>query len=311
MELYRTVLPQAMRITWRHRPLWILALAMTWVSTLAEPELMRRSLDLGNPGVLRSLGRGVVQTGLLSARGLAQALVAVRDNPLGAAKLAGVAVVLLAAALALTWVSMVAQGALVSGVAYAAAGRSQPFGRSWALGRRKFWPVLALNAGVKIAVMGVFGALWAVRSLPPFIFTPLFVLGGLAVLWLFTWLKFAVAATVLEDRPLRSAVLRSRTLLHRRWTDHLALAGMLSLATAVAIVLLLVAVLLALMPFLLVLGVARLLDFTAGAQLYFYLSWLTLAALAALAAIFVTALHWSAWTLAFVHAATQEIKSVK
>ena len=303
MELYRTIVPSALRLSWRQRQLWWFALAMLWVGTVGEVELIWRSVDFGDPGLLLTLARGVRQTGLLTARGLAQALVTVRADPLAAAKLLLVLGVLTAVVGALTWLAMVAQGALVTGVAYAAADRPVSFRRSWGIGQRKFWPVLTLNAAARLLTMLVFSSLWWLRHLPPLLFVLLFVLGGLAVLGVLVGLKFAVAAVVLEDVPVRAAAARARVLWQQRWVDHVTLAGVLSLVTATAVIALLVAVLLALMPLLLITGIARLLDFTAGVRFYFSLSWLGVAGLAALAAVAVTTGHWAAWTMAFVRAA--------
>lgn len=304
MELYRAIVPAAVRMTWRQRRLWPLALAMTWASTVGEPELLRRSLDLSDPGLVVTLVRDVARTGLLTAGGLAQALVTVRENPAALAKLVVVLGVFAVLALGLTWLSVVAQGALVSGVAFAHAGRPVPVGRCLRAGRRKFWPVLLLNIAVKVVVALLLLGLWGLRHLSAVAFTPLFVLAGLAILLLYTWLKIVVATVVLQDLPLRQGMARTWQLLQRRGWDCVVLLSLLILLTSLVAVALLVAVLLAMMPFLLVTGIARLLDFTAGAQLYFILSWLTVAGLALFAAVLVTSLQWSAWALVVIREAT-------
>lgn len=308
MESYLSVLRQAWRVTWRKRALWPLALLLVWMNTLAEVQLVQWSFNPGEPGLLVSLWRGLTATGLFSRQGLSAFWMRLRESPTATAQVLLMAVVLLAVLAGLTWLSVVAQGAYIHGAAYADAGRSPQIAAGWRHSRKKFWRLLSLNLLSKLAIAALFGALLSALRLPLPAFALLFVVGAALVLWCAALLKVAVAAAVLEDRPLVPAIGRAFALFSRHWGDFFGMLGTLTAVTLLSTALLIVVVMLALIPFFLLLGISRILTFTAGERFYFYLSWLTVATIVAFVATVVSGLHWSAWTTLFVRRATHHEK---
>lgn len=310
MIFYRRILVPALALACRHKALWPMGLAIAFLGTLGETIIFSRSVDFGAPGI-GSLWRGLRTSGVLSLQGFFAVVQHLREDPLDGlwrvVILAGIGVVLAG----LVWVALVAQGALVHAVAMVGAGRRADAAASWRHGRRKFWPLL----GCAVLVKGTIGALFFVLTLmvgmPGLVFGAAFVATSCLVLWLAVLWKYAVAALVLEDRRIWTALAQARRLLGRRWPQSVVLAGGLFLGTLAAAAVMLVAVFLVSIPFDLLLGTAVLLHFATGGLVYFLLRWMTLAGLVALAAVLVTAVHWSAWTLAYVEAATGKFPNPK
>lgn len=309
MEFSRTVLTKTFGVVWRQRSRWWLALAVTWIGSVVEPELLRRSADLTERSLAISYLRSVYQTGLLSWRGITAMLAHLRQDPVSVGSLFLVLGFIALVLVGLTVLSVIAQGAYVHGTAYAEAGHSTRLGVGLGFGWRKFWPLLIVNVMFRAAIGVIFFLLWLIARFPIAVFVPAFVVGGMVVLWLAALLKYAVAAVVLENLAWPAAIIRAHTMLSRRWYDHAILVGSLSLLTLLFSVALTIGLLLALIPFLLLLGIARMLAFSAGGQLYFYLSWTMVIGVVTFAAMLLTSLHWTAWVTAFIREATGRQKS--
>ena len=296
-------LPRALRLMWRERRLWPAALVVTWSGSLAEVELLRQSVNFGEPGLPTRLVQAVLGSGLLSGRGMQGFLDELRSDPLAVGKVALVWGVVLSVLAVLTWISIVGQGALVHGAAFAAANRPIPLATGWVEGRRRFWTVLGLNVVAKAVVAGAVVALIPISSGPLAVFAGAFVIAAVLVFAVLAWLKLAVAAAVLEHRSLRRAAQRGFHILIAEWHDAIALVASLGVLTFALFTLLMIVVVLALMPFLLVLGAAQLLQFTAGARVYVILSWLVMAAIAAFGLLLIGGVHWVCWTTLYAKAA--------
>lgn len=304
MFSYRTTIPAAWMTIRRHRAFWLPALAVTVVGTLAETEILGRASEFGQPSPFSGIFQGVASSGLFTAEGLAQVRQLASSDPVALLALLGLNGLVLLFLLGVGAAAIVAQGALVHGVALVGAGRVATLSGSLPHGFRRFWPVLGCNLLVKGAALALFGSLWWATPLPPPLFIPLFASAGVIVLWLFLVLKYAVAAVVLEDRGTVAAFRRAVGLVHRRPLEHLELVAMLFLIAIAVGGALALAVQLTLIPFNLLLGVAALLQFTSGGLLYFYLSWAVIIAEVLAAAVAVTGVHWAATTLSFVQLAT-------
>ncbi|MDD5110017.1 MAG: hypothetical protein PHI63_02260 [Patescibacteria group bacterium] len=304
MESYPKIFRQAWRVSWGKRALWPLALVVVWMNTLAEVGLVQWSFNPGEPGLLVNLWRGIAATGLFSLRGLTAIGARFRESPTATAQVLLMIILLLAVLAAATWLSVVAQGAYVHNAAYADAGRSLQIAAGWRHSRRNFWRLLSLNILAKCAIAALFGALLLSLRLPWPVFAVLFLAGAVLVLWCAALLKLAVAAVILEDRRTFDAIGRALGLFTRYGKDAFGMLGTLTVVTFLSTAVLLVVVMLALIPFFLLLGISRILTFTAGERFYFYLSWLTVAAIVAFVVTIVNGLHWSAWTLSFARWAT-------
>ncbi|MDO8560018.1 MAG: hypothetical protein Q7S23_03195 [bacterium] len=298
-----TNISRALRLMWRERRLWPAALVVTWSGSLAEVELLRQSVDFGEPGLPVRLVQAMFGSGLLSGRGAQGFVDQVRNDPLAVGKVALVWGIVVGVLAALTWISVVGQAAMVHGAAFAAANRPIPLATGWVEGRRRFWTVLGLNVIAKVAVVGVLAALIPISSGPLAVFAGAFVVAAVLAFAVLAWLKLAVAAAVLEHRSLLRAARRGFYMLTAEWHDAVALVASLAVLTFALFTLLMIVVVLALMPFLLVLGAAQLLQFTAGARVYVILSWLVMAAIAAFGLLLIGGVHWVCWTTLYAKAA--------
>lgn len=297
------VIPDSLRVLWRERRLWPAALAVTWAGTLAEVTLLRQSVDFGEPGLPVRLWQAFVGSGLLSRRGLAAFVSLLRQNPLAVAKIAMVWGVIAAVLMALTWLAVAGQGMLVYGAAYAVSGRPVPRAAGWAEGRKRWWVLLGLNVVAKAVVVAAMAALVALATFPRPVFVAAFICVGVVVFAAMAWLKLAAAAAVLERCAFGAAARRGLQRMVRERVSTLPLVAGLGVTTLTLFSLMIVAALLALMPFLLVLGVAELLRFTAGARVYVVVMWAVMVMIVAFGALLVSGVHWIAWTAFYARAA--------
>ena len=166
MQLYRNILLQAIKITWNNKYLWIFGLFATFISSSGGYEIMMKIVS-GEGGVSIVGLQKFLDTGVLSAEGLANIKILAQTDLLGFIILLIILIAIVAIFGLLIWAAIVSQIAIVHDSAKiiksktstqaAPKGLKKEILQSGYLnGIKNFWPVLGLNIILKAILVIVF-----------------------------------------------------------------------------------------------------------------------------------------------------------
>ncbi|MCU0679378.1 MAG: hypothetical protein MUC28_02955 [Planctomycetes bacterium] len=250
MTLYRDILAQGWRLTWRSKYLWFFGLFAALLGNGGELEIIIRNFNSGfySESLFPSL-RGIVATGFFSWQTVENMGALLVNDPLTLLFILALFLAILFLAVFLLWLIMVAQAALVNNAAMHAAEKKHNFQDGLAVGRKKFWPVLGLNIIGKavIYVLFLFVSVPALLSLGQTNFLPaslLFVISFLVfvpiAITVSFIVKYSIAYVVIKGNHLAEALKSGWQLFTANWLISLEMAFILffiNFAVAIAVVL--------------------------------------------------------------------------
>jgi len=300
-SLYRIVLLEALRLSWRNKFLWVFGFFAAFATGGGVYELVARWLNV-------VIVRG---TSLTMPPIRAFLLPALRPQGSAAQMAAAVGsiIVVVAVMAVFLWAIMISQGALIGSVSRIYRKSRGSLARGFAIGVGSFWRVLALNiasrAGIVISLVVVGGPLLiaglrgtsasAALAFASFlIFIPLsLVISFLAI--------YAVAAALSGNLSLGAAVKRSVEFFAENWLISLEMAAILLLANITFGVALVLALVPLSIPFILLFLAATVLGIPALFTMIFVVAAIAFLTLVAVAGSFLSAFEMTSWTLLYLH----------
>ena len=150
MNTYRQILKRAFEIAWKKPKLWLLGLLVILLGGASEMEFIFGNYIFGSKGAVAVFFQGLADGGLFTvagARGLVEALF---TNTFYLFIIAFIFLVVLGLTALIVWLVMVSQSALIGKVVSINQGREISGAQGWKLGMIKFWPVLGLNALLRL-----------------------------------------------------------------------------------------------------------------------------------------------------------------
>ncbi|MBI4426028.1 MAG: hypothetical protein HY567_00460 [Candidatus Kerfeldbacteria bacterium] len=228
------VLGKAWSATWTHKSLWFFGLFAAILSFGEEYDILIRNGDILD-GIPRRLEQFKVAAEQGIFAGFTDSLKTFfQVNPAGSLNIIATWAI---AVLALAWLVIVAQGALIEGARRHEEGKSLNVLGGFDVGMSNFWPIFLVNVIAKVVV---YGALLVVIAPLALVF---FKTGSIAaalsiMLWTFIVLfpliviiafvtKFANAYIVIKQYPVRQAIAAGWTLFTRHWLVTIELALLL------------------------------------------------------------------------------------
>ena len=169
MQLYRTILSHAIKITWNNKYLWFFGLFATFISSAGGYEIMAKILS-GESGVSMIGLQSFLDTGVFSAQGLANIKILAQTDLLNLIILIIVWVAIVAILALLVWVAVVSQIAIISESTAIMqdkksikdkeqSAKKEVFKPGLSSGVKYFWPVFYLNFLLKAVLVLVFGTI--------------------------------------------------------------------------------------------------------------------------------------------------------
>ncbi|MBI4092769.1 MAG: hypothetical protein HY420_02490 [Candidatus Kerfeldbacteria bacterium] len=236
------VLKRAWSLTWTHKSLWFFGLFAAILAIGEEYDLLLRNVD-----ILDSVQRRLDQWRIIAQQGLATPFINdlgtfLRTNVLGSAT---IALTWLLSILALAWLIIVSQSALIEGARRHENGKSLNLLEGFDVGMANFWPVFLLNVIAKVFVYGALLIVIVPLGLA-YIKTGNHTVAVITALWTFVVLfpiiavvafvtRFAGAYIVIKRFPVRQAIAAAISLFRRHWLVTLELALILMVISFLAI----------------------------------------------------------------------------
>lgn len=157
MFLYRNILSQAGKITWRNKYLWFFGLFAALLGNGGEYEILARGLS-GNAGFFPGWQR-FIETGVFSSQTLINIKQIMHEDPLSLIMILAVGLVIFVLFGFLVWLVIVSQAALVNNSADIITEKKLGKLRiqnGVAVGMKNFWPVFGLNIVIKLVIYLLF-----------------------------------------------------------------------------------------------------------------------------------------------------------
>lgn len=264
MTLYRSIIRQAISITWQYKYLWFFGLFATLLASNFEVELVSRFLTQNSAPSYS--WQGFMETGLFSNQAWNGFMEVAQTSP---SSFVGILILLLVLgmlAVALLWLSITSQVALVSNTnkALNGANKKTPQARhahdvsiGIKEGSRYFWPVLLLNFGVRIAVF-----LLAYITIVPFLIWASAQGFGFGITYLIIFIvflaialslaliaRYAIAGVVLDGLGIKTAIVKAWHLFWKNWLVSLEMGFILFAISLLSTFAIMLAVLIIAIPF--------------------------------------------------------------
>lgn len=309
MFLYRNILKRALKLTWKFKYLWFFGLFAFLIDNGGELQVMIRGLDLNfNEGFMGTL-RQFAETGVFSVSTLGNIGALFKSDPLTLFISLTVLLIVAALGLFLLWLSVVSQAAVVNNTARDIAGKEHDFQEGLLAGIKNFWPVLGLNAILKVVLYLIF----ILVSLPlissafgpdykegNLLFLVMFIVFvPLAILLSFIF-KYSIAFAVIKGEKFVEAIRHGWMLFIDNWLVSLEMAFILFFIDLFYYLLLFWIILIISVPFIFVIGVLTnlALMFNSGVILSF--SIITILLVTLITRSIISTFQISSWTGLFV-----------
>jgi len=231
MSLYRSIIRQSFVVAWKHKYLWFFGLFATLLASNFEIGLVNRFLNRGG-GTIYDWKRWA-DTGIFSFRAWYNLIDLAKTDTWSFISLLVVFIVLAILLLALLWLSVTSQGALVNNAQKAlaegnkvlsVAERKHDTSVGFKQGRKSFWPVLGVNVLVRVVayvlalvtLIPIFNAATIGITLAIIYFVFFVVLLVIALILAFIT-KYAVAFIVLKGQTMGQSITSAWKLFKNNW----------------------------------------------------------------------------------------------
>jgi hypothetical protein len=316
MPLYRKILSQALKITWRYKYLWFFGVFAAILGSGGEYEILINSFS-GDPkqAIFPALQK-VAETGVFSSKTLVNIGHIAQNDPLSLLSLLAIYIGILALMAFLFWLAVISQSVLVNSAAAYQSGRkpnlAPNFGErvraSVAKVKDKFWQVLGLNLLVKAVLYASFilvslPIIFTITK-PEFLFYKvlyfvLFILFIPFALSLSLLTKYSIAYVILKNNKFLEAIKSSWELFKENWIISVEMAFILFLINFLASLVLILAVLSLAVPFLFLGYVTSVIIGSAGAWFIIVLAFIALLSAVVLGGAVISTFQISSWTCLF------------
>jgi len=254
MALYRGVLGQGWQNAWRNKYLWFFGLFAALLGNGAEFRMMS---EAGSEQTLFPTLQDIASTGVFSLQGLENLGKLMVKDPASVIILFLIFLLIAVLFVFLLWLSVVSQGALVNNAARFKNNHSHDFRSGLDSGIKHFWPVLGMNAILKIVIFVAFVILsfllinsGARDMVGNILFVVFFVIFIPLVVVLSFIVKYAIAYVIIKGESFLNALRLGWQLFVRNWLISIEMAFILFFINFLAVVGLALLLLVLAIPFL-------------------------------------------------------------
>ncbi|MBU0897939.1 hypothetical protein KKC67_01825 [Patescibacteria group bacterium] len=256
MTLYRNILKQSWRTTWRNKYLWFFGIFAVLLGNAGEYKILSHSLMGDDQSILPAIDR-IAQTGIFSKHALDNIFGIMSQNPLLFSKMIIIFLVIGFLICFLVWLSVVSQSAIVNSAASVIKQKEHDFQKGMDSGIKNFWQIFALNIIANVAILLIL----AVISLPflfgkiniivaSLFYVILFIVFIPVAISLSLIIKYAIALTVINRNNLFDAIKLGWKLFKDNWVVSFEMALILFFINFAVGLLILFIILILAIPFL-------------------------------------------------------------
>lgn len=248
MLSYRAVLKESWKISWKNKYLWFFGFFASLISFNIEFKVLARSLDQSSGLNAIANIKTFLSTGLFSQNAWLNFIELLKTDTVTISWLIFIFLLILAIIIFLAWLSTVSQIGIIDSVNKIMKGSREKLGIKSGLksGRKKFWPVLALNVIISLSINLIYFLIsWLLVSVAQsgqmsavLAFGLIFIIMVPLSLALSFVIKYTIAYAIIENKKLTSAIKLGWKLFKQNWLVSVEMAIVLFLINILSIILL-------------------------------------------------------------------------
>lgn len=230
MFLYKDILRQSWRTTWKNKYLWFFGLFAALITSGGDIDIFFKALGGSlNSGFLYRT-KELFAT-LLSGNFIANVSTLNSEELFSLFTAFVILLIIIALSIFLLWLSVVSQVAIINNMTRSYTGKGHDFNEGISAGMKKFWPVLGLNLILKAGVM----LLLLVLGLPfvldssRWAYTLIFLVLVPLIMSLSFIIKYATCYVVIKDNTFMAGIKEAWSLFIKNWLVTLEMAVILFL----------------------------------------------------------------------------------
>lgn len=221
MYTYRQIFKQAFKVALQRPSLWFFGFFAALLGVAAEIELLIGGSNLGIEGVFISLFTGLAEGGFFTAAGLQGLVQTLFSNPITLFLLVFIFLTIIGLTVVLIWLAVVSQSAIIGQTINISRNQESAWRQNFDLGLMKFWPVLGLNALMRISIWILFGIIGVLS-----IFTfpgsaAIYIIGFdiflVLVLIISFMTKYSICAAVLQNKTIIDSIRSAWEIFKKNW----------------------------------------------------------------------------------------------
>jgi len=155
MYLYRTIISQSIKTTWRNKYLWFFGLFAALLGNSGEYQMLFHRFDSVNEGLFPGFKK-IIDTGIFSKSALINLRQLAVEEPFSLFIFASLMLIIIIVSAFLIWLSISSQAALVNNSARIKTSKHHNLKDGLEVGIKKFWPVFLLNIILKAIIYIIF-----------------------------------------------------------------------------------------------------------------------------------------------------------
>ncbi|MEK7203227.1 MAG: hypothetical protein AAB653_02830 [Patescibacteria group bacterium] len=308
MSLYRKILKQSWKTTWKNKYLWFFGIFAALLGGGGEYKILSYGLGEYDQGVL-PVFKQIARTGIFSQQSFNNIKEMISQDTLSFFTTMAVLLVIIILIGFLVWLTIVSQAAIVNNTASIVKQKKHNFKNGINNGIKNFWSVFALNIIVNVIISLVF----VIISLP-FIFAInksniitvnlfyviLFIIFIPVAVSLSFIIKYAIVYTVIQGNGLIKAIKQGWKLFMDNWIISFEMALILFFINFAGGLLIMLMILILVMPFLFLGSIFSLFASAIGFWAVAILAFLSALALIVIGGAILTVFQISSWTGLFI-----------
>lgn len=293
--MFSFIVRQNIPFIWRNKKLWLLGIFTSFLGATEETELLLNILIPNRKNILEFFQQ-LYETNLFTKEGLQSAYKHITQEPAAFLPSVIMLIITFGVMLFLVWLSLIAQGAIISASVKAKQG---PINSALAYlkeGEKRFWQILGINLISKVIIAGLFIVLsYPITKNIAFSIFLLLVFIFLASI-LYIIMKLAILIVVIEKKKLFFAIKAAYTYFYNHWKIASKLLLTLLIFTILGIFLSLISISLLYIPFFFMAEASMILTITIAPKILFLLYLLSATVLLILFFGFLSSISWISWT---------------
>jgi len=294
MYTYRQIFKQALKIAWHNPALWFFGFFVSLLGTVGDLEVIFGGYSFSQQSTLLAFWQGLGQGGIFSLAGFKGIAQVLSSNPFQLLLVTFFGLLVLGISVLVIWLTIVSQAALISQVVRLGGKQGVNWQQGWQVGLAKFWPILGLNAVLRLVIwlLLLLSGLVTLLNFPGSLFIFILVFDGFLFLMLiFSFIaKYAICGVVLKDWKFKQSILLAWQTFTRNWLISLEVAVILFFIFFVVN-----SILVYFISLILIYSLGLFIDFLFGLLLVFIL----LLGVFLFVQILLTIFFWATWTFIF------------
>lgn len=312
MSLYKKILSESWRATWKHKYLWFFGLFAAFLELGGEYNMLFSNFSRGASREVFPFWHSLANTGIFSGQALKNIGLLAKEEPLSILSLTFIFLVIIVLICFIAWLAITSQVGLVNNASNHLTGKKDTgddFKSGIKVGIKNFWPVFTLNVAAKIMIFIGFliicvPVISSAANMPTasvdYTYILLFIVLIPIILSISFIIKYAIAYIVIKEKKLKDAIKDGYQLFSKNWLISLEMAFIQFFISFIGGMLILLIILTLAIPFTLLFYFSLKYISTGGFWFIFSFAMMIMVVIVVLAGSIISTFQTISWTKLFL-----------